>query len=216
MHVEPKKITMRGLAEVTSAKPTQKLSKLKKYRTPKSEDSVGRSNYYVKALSAIRMHHKGQTEIVNQILSNLLAEAAVETDPRKRAKLHHNHRAIKDYLKAFGSRPLKIMPGKHLYYVYKDLVVGAHPDLVAEEDGHLVLIKLNLGQDDFAGGECSVILQTLYEAAHLIGLPVQCSGVECLQTSSGSRIVGPRRGFPDKSTLNRACQELLNLWNEAA
>jgi hypothetical protein len=214
--MQPIKIPMRGLAEVTSAKPTQKLSKLRKYRTPKSEDSVGRSNYYVKALSAIKKHHKGQTEIVTEILNNLLAEAAAETDPRKRAKLQHNYRAITDYLKAFGSRPLKVMPGKRLYYVYQDLVVGAHPDLVAEEDGHLVLIKLNLGQGDLGGGECSVILQTLYEAAHVIGLPVQSSGVECLQTSSGSRIVGPRRGFPDKGTLNRACQELLNLWHEAA
>jgi hypothetical protein len=214
--MDPIKIPMRGLAEVTSAKPSQKLSKLKKYRKPKSQESVGRSNYYVKALSAIKKHHRGQTDIVAQILNDLLAKAVVETDPRKRAKLQHNYRAITDYLKAFGSRPLKIMPGKHLYYVYQDLVVGAHPDLVAEEDGHLVLIKLNLGQDDLGGGECSVILQTLYEAAHLRGLPVQSSGVECLQTSSGSRIVGPKLGFPDKRTLNRACQELLSLWHEAA
>lgn len=214
--MEPIKIPMRGLAEVTSAKPSLKLSKLKKYRTPKSRDSVGRSNYYVKALSAIKKHHKGRTDVVTKILNDLSAEAAVETDPRKRAKLQHNYRAITDYLKAFGSRPLKIMPGKHLYYVYEDLVVGAHPDLVAEEDSHLILIKLNLGQDDLGGGECSVILQTLYEAAQLIGLQVQPSAVECLQTSSGSRTVGPRKGFPDKSTLNRACQELLSLWNEAA
>ncbi|MDE3062946.1 MAG: hypothetical protein KGJ51_07785 [Acidobacteriota bacterium] len=131
--MEQIKIPMRGLAEVTSAKPSQKLSKLKKYRTPRSEDSVGRSNYYVKALSAIKKHHKGQTGIVTKILNDLLAEAAVETDPRKRAKLEHSHRAITDYLKAFGSRPLKIMPGKHLYYLYQDLVVGAHPDLVAEK-----------------------------------------------------------------------------------
>jgi hypothetical protein len=214
--MEPIKIPMRGLAEVTSAKPSQKLSKLKKYRTPKSEDRVGRSNYYVKALSAIKKHHNGQTDIVTKVLNDLLAEAAVETDPRKRAKLQHNYRAITDYLKTFGSRLLKIMPGKHLYYAYQYLVVGAHPDLVAEENGHMVLIKLNLGQDDLGGGECSVILQTLYEAAHLSGLPVKSTGVECLQTSSGSRTVGPKRGFSDKRTLDRACQELLNLWHEAA
>jgi hypothetical protein len=214
--MEPIKIPMRGLAEVTSAKPSQKLTKLKKYRTPKSEDSVGRSNYYVKALSAIKKHHKGQTDVVTKILNDLLAEAAVETEPRKRAKLQHNYRAITDYLKAFGSRPLKIMPGKHLYYVYQNLVVGAHPDLVAEEDGRMVLIKLNLGQSDLGGGECSVILHTLYEAAQFKRLPVQSYGVECLQTSSGSRVVGPRQGFPAKRTLNRACQELLDLWHEAA
>jgi hypothetical protein len=210
--METIKIPMRGLAEVVSAKPSQKLSKLKKYRTPKSDESVGRSNYYVKALSAIKRHHRGQTDVVATILSGLLAEAATETDARKKAKLLNNHRAIIDYLKAFGGRQLKIMPGTHLYYVYQYLAVSAHPDLVDEEDGNLVLIKLNLGKDDFGGGMCSVMLQTLYEAAHLKGLPVKSTGVECLQTSSGSRIAGPKRGFPDKKTLNRACQELLSLW----
>jgi hypothetical protein len=148
----PKNISMRGLAEVASAKPSRKYSKLKQYRFPESEESKGRSNYYVKALSAIKRYHRGQSGFVNSVLKSLVVGAASETDPRKRAKLLNNHRAITDYLKAFGSRPLVMMPGKKLHYVYKDLVVSAHPDLVAEENGSLVLIKLNLGKDDFAGG----------------------------------------------------------------
>jgi hypothetical protein len=120
------KISMRGLAEVASAKPSSKHSKLKQYQFPDSEESKGRSNYYVKALSAIKRHHRGK--------------------------------------------------------------------------------------EDFAGGVNSTLLHVLYEAAIKQGLPIKPNGVECLQTSSGSRTTGPRRGFPDKKVLNAACQELLSLW----
>jgi hypothetical protein len=108
-----------------------------------------------------------------------------------------------------------IKPGKSLYYGYKDLLVSARPDLVAEEDGSLVLIKLNLGKEDLAGGVCSVLLHVLFEAAQLQGLPIKSTGVECLQTSSASRIRGSKSGFPDKKALNAACQELLTLWSAA-
>ncbi len=208
----PVKISMRGLAEVASAKPSQKHSKLKKYQFPDSEESKGRSNYSVKALSAIKRHHRGQSDFVDSVLKGLMIAAKSESDPRKKAKLLNNHRAIADYLKTFGSRPLVIKPGKSLYYVYKDLLVSAHPDLVAEENGALVLIKLNLGKDDFAGGVNSTLLHVLYEAAIKQGLPIKPNGVECLQTSSGSRTTGPKQGFPDRKALNAACQELLNIW----
>lgn len=211
----PFKISMRGLAEVASAKPSRKHSKLKQYQFPESEESKGRSNYYVKALSAIKRHHRGQSGFVKSVLQSLKIGAATEPDPRKKAKLLNNHRAITDYLKTFGNRPLVMKPGKSLHYVYKDLIVSAHPDLVAEENGSLILIKLNLSKDDFSGGVNSTLLHVLYEAATMQGLPIKPSGVECLQTSSGSRTTGPKQGFPDRKVLNAACQELLNLWSAA-
>ena len=58
--MEPIKISMRGLAEVACAKPSQKQSKLKRFKFPESEESVGRSNYYVWAISAIKHHHRGE------------------------------------------------------------------------------------------------------------------------------------------------------------
>ncbi len=209
------KISMRGLAEVANASPARKLSKLKKYKFPKSEESVGRSNYYVKALSAIKHHHRGDTSYVNSTLQALLMRAKAEKSPLRRAKLLNNHRAIKEYLKCFGSRALAIRPGKLLYYTFKELVVSAQPDLVAEENGDLVLIKLNLSKEDFAGGVCATILHVLYEAAQAQGLPIKPTRVECLQTASGSRIVGPRSGFPSRNSLNSDCQELLALWPAA-
>jgi len=209
------KISMRGFAEVAAADPSRKSSKLKKFRYPDSEESIGRSNYYVKAVSAIKRHHRGQSDFVKTILRNLITEAETETDMRRRAKLLNNHRAITDYLKTFGNRELVIKPGKHLYYLYKDLVVSAHPDLVAQENGQTVLIKLNFCKDNFSGGVCAQMLHLLYEAAQLKGLPVGPIDVECLQTSSGSRITGPKKGFPSRQVLNVACQELLALWPAA-
>jgi hypothetical protein len=118
-------------------------------------------------------------------------------------------------LKTFGSRQLEIKPGARLYFPYQNLIVSAHPDLVAEEKGRPVLIKLNCCKEDFAGGVTSTILHVLYESATLKGLEILPTAVECLQTSSGTRIVGPKTGFPSKSALNNACKELLELWPAA-
>jgi hypothetical protein len=212
---DPVKISVRGFAEVASAPSQSKQRTLKKYRYPTSDASVGRSNYYVKALSAIRRHHRGDSTYVNNLLQELLAEMASEKDTRKKAKLGNNHRAITEYLKHFGHRSFTIRPGKHLYFVYKQLIVSAQPDLVAEENGSLLLIKLNFTKDDYAGGLPATMLHMLYEAAQLCNLPVLSSGVECLQVSSGSRIKGPKSGFPPKKGLEKACQELLDLWPAA-
>ncbi len=213
--MEPITISMRGLAEVACAKPSQKQSKLKRFKFPESEESVGRSNYYVWALSAIKRHHRGEAEFVDELLHRLHEQAVSESDSRKRAKLLANHRAITDYLKYFGHRPLEIRPGARLYFNYQNLIVNAHPDLVAEEKGRLLLIKLNCCKEDFTGGVTSTLLHVLYESAKLKGLEIDSSSVECLQTSSGSRIAGPKTGFPNKSALHSACKELLEIWPAA-
>lgn len=209
------KISMRGFAEVASAKPSRKQAKLKQYKYPDSEESVGRSNYYIKAISAIKRHHRGESAVVTSILQGLLAGAASESDSRKKAKLLNNHRAITDYLKNFGNRSLVIKRGRSLYYLYKDLIVSARPDLFAEENGSPVLIKLNLGKEDYGGGVCALMLHVLYEAAQASGLTIRSSGVECVQASSGTRTIGPRRGFSNKSAVDAACREVLSLWRAA-
>jgi hypothetical protein len=213
--MEPIKISMRGLAEVACAKPSQKQSKLKRFKFPESEESVGRSNYYVWALSAIKHHHRGDSGFVDEMLHGLWEQAATESDSRKKAKFLNNHRAITDYLKHFGGRMLEVRSGKRLYFNYGNLIVNAHPDLVVEEGGRLLLIKLNCCKEDFAGGVTATLLHVLYESARLKGLEIGPSSVECLHTSSGSRITGPKTGFPNKSALNSACKELLELWPAA-
>ncbi len=213
--MEPITISMRGLAEVACAKPSQKQSKLRRFKFPESEESVGRSNYYIWALSAIKHHHRGDTEFVDETLHRLHEEAVTESDPRRRAKLRGNHRAITDYLNHFGDRELQIKPGTRLYFNYRNLIVNAHPDLVAEEKGRLLLIKLNCCKGDFGGGVTATLLHVLYESARMKGLEIGPTSVECLQTSSGSRITGPKSGFPGTSALNSACKELLELWPAA-
>lgn len=204
------RLSMRGFAEVSSAAPNRKQSTLKRFRSPKSSESVGRSNYYVKALSLIKRHHKGES--VAPDLAQMLEAAGKESNPRSRTKLLSNHRAATDYLTHFGDRALKIKTGKQLYYIFDNLVISAQPDLVAEsEDGELILIKFNLSKKDFAGGVSATLLHVLYESAKAKGLPVESWGVECLQTTSGSRTVGPKVGFPNKQALNAECKAILAL-----
>jgi hypothetical protein len=81
------KISVRGFAEVASAESKRKQSTLRKFRFPESEESVGRSNYYVKALSGIKRHHRGDHAYVKKLLHELLLEAASEADNLKKARL---------------------------------------------------------------------------------------------------------------------------------
>ncbi len=213
--MEPVKLSMRGFAEVSSAAPNRKLSTLKRFRSPKSGESVGRSNYYIKALSLIKRHHKGES--IASDLSKLLDDASADPVSRSRTKLLSNYRAATDYLKHFGNRNLKIRNGKQLYYVFDRLVISAQPDIVAEsDDGQLVLIKLNLSKKDFAGGVSATVLHVLYESAKSRGFPINSWCVECLQTTSGSRTIGPKSGFPDKQALNAECKAILALCGEQA
>lgn len=209
------KMPMKGFAEIAAAKPSSKAGKLRKYKYPKSGGSIGRSNYYVRAIAAIKHHHKGHFAMVKATLQELAAEIAVEQDQRKRTQAMHNHRAITEYLKAFGTRKLTVVQGKRLSYVHKNLVVSAYPDLVAQEEGNLLLIKLHFCKDDLPGGVCPIMLHILYEAAQVQGLPVKSNGVECVQTSSGTKVTGPKNGFPSKAVLNAACEEVLTLWPAA-
>jgi hypothetical protein len=204
-------ISVRGFAEVSSANPEKKRSILKKYRNPKSGSSIGRSNYYIKALSLIKRHHKGESIYVSLKLSELLVQANKELDARAKTKLLRNHQAVVEYLKYFGERKLKIHTGKRLYYSFKNLEISAQPDLVAEEDGKLILIKLNLGKKEFAGGVAYTILHVLYEAAKANGLQVLPSNVECIEPAKKSRIAGPKRGFLSPQSLDTECDAFLAL-----
>jgi hypothetical protein len=101
-------------------------------------------------------------------------------------------------------------------YIFENLIVSAQPDLVAEENDELLLIKLNLGKKDFAGGVGATLLHILHEAAQAKGLPVKTWCVECLQSTSGTRTVGPKTGFPSKQALNAECKAILDLRRQQA
>jgi hypothetical protein len=206
-------ISMRGFAEVSAASSKSKLSRLKKYRFRDSGESKGRSNYYVKALAAIKHHHRGEYSDVTKILKDLSMTAADESNRPRKIKAQSNLRVIAEYMKHFSQRQLKPLPGKRLYFNHKQLVVSAQPDFVAEEDGKLTLVKFNFTKDDHSGGVISVMLHVLYEAAVLKGMALQPNQVECVQISSGSRVVGPKGGFGPVANLHKMADELIALWS---
>jgi hypothetical protein len=210
-------ISMRGFAEVSSAPPAAKQKVLKKYKNSKSGESKGRSNYYVAAISTIKRYHRSDDkQIILSKIAELETLADSEANTRARSKLRSNARALKSYLQYFGNRSLTIRPGKRLYYYHRDLAISAQPDIVAEEAGKLVLIKLNASGKSHDGGMVALLLHALHEAAILQHLPVSARGVEYLDLPSGQRICGPVDGFGSTAVLQNNCEALISLWNEAA
>jgi len=206
---------MRGFAEVSAAPAKSKISRLRQYKFPESDASKGRSNYYVKALAAIRHHHHANKSEVQKIIDELTVTASDNSNARRKAKAANNLRAINDYLKHFSKRQLKPLPGKRLYFIHKNLRVSAQADLCALDNGELRLIKFNFGKKDHAGAVVAIMLHVLYEAATVKGIKLLPDQVECIQTSSGSRIVGPRKGFGAVKALNGMADELIILWASA-
>jgi hypothetical protein len=209
-------ISMRGFAEVSSAAPEKKAAKLREYKFKKSGESKGRSNYYVKALSAIRHHHHGNTANLNQIMQDLAQASVGAQTGRARGKAVNNLLAISAYLQKHGKRKLTILKGKRLYFLHQNLVISAQPDLIVEENGHMRLIKFNFGKGDHSGAVVAVMLHILYEAATNSGLKIGSDQVECIQVISESRIVGPKGGFGPAMTLKGMADEIISLWPSIA
>lgn len=202
-------ISMRGFAEFCAAPADRKAAKLRPFKFKKSGESKGRSNYYVKALSAIRHHHHGDQDKFEEIVTELTTAKDSDPDKKKRTKAASNLRALADYMRHLGGRKLVIKPGTRLYYSCKELLVSAQPDFFAEEGGRPLLIKLNLTTKDFSGGVVGLMLHVLHQAASSKGLGAK---VECLQVASGSRVAQPSSGFGPVSFLERRVDEILALW----
>ena len=142
---------------ITEAKQVEAL------QVPRIEESVGRSNYYIWALSAIKHHHRGDTEFVDETLHRLHEEAVTESDPRRRAKLRGNHRAITDYLNHFGD--LNSDPARHPLVLQLSQPHRERSPRLGGEEGPASSHQAELLQGRSAGGVTATLLHVLYESA---------------------------------------------------
>lgn len=205
-------LSMRGLAEVIHTAPAKRVNKLRKYKFKKSGESKGRSNYYVKALSIIKRHHRGDSAGRDQLLDELKdALRAAETSAKK-AKIRNNIRVAESYLAVFGKRQFEVLKGVRLYFTFGSLVVSSQPDLIVQEHGLLKLIKLDCCLKGHPSAETMTMLHALYLAGRdkaLIGHPAQ---VECLEVATHASTPGSKSHFSSSKTLENGCQEIIELW----
>jgi hypothetical protein len=210
------KVSMRGAAEVALAAPSRKSTALRKYKQTDSGEARGRSNYYIWALTFIRQFHRegnpaGLLASFLGDLQNRIAEKPKDT--RWKAKILNNMRAAEQYSLHFGPRKFTIRPGKKLAYAHGNVLVSARPDLVVEENGKILLIKLNLSKKPHSDLMADIQLHLMHAAATAVGLDLTSKQVAYIQPVRGSEQRGPSKGFPPVTRLSQICEDLENIWN---
>lgn len=210
------KISMRGAAEVAAAAPSRKVATLKKYKQTDSGETKGRSNYYISALSFVTSYHKqgNHPSALTAYLAAMQKKLAEKpNDPRWRAKVLNNMRAAEQYIQHFGQRKFTVCEGKKLAYTHNGVVVSARPDLVIEENGERLLIKLNLGRIEHSSQMAAIQLHFMFTAANAAGLEIGPQQVVYIQPVEGFEHRGPASGFPPDKRLASICSEIEGLWN---
>src|SRR5437868_5423625 len=99
------KLSAKGFADFLVGSPSQKRKILRNYKFADQGEGKGRSNYYVRAVAAIRAYHRADNdpdklqEAISKIEQQLPAAGQL-----KKANLSHNIRAINAYQQHFGKR----------------------------------------------------------------------------------------------------------------
>lgn len=210
------KISMRGAAEITLAAPARKSAALRKYKQNDSGEARGRSNYYILALTFIKqLHNEGNPPgLLASFLGDMQNRIAEKPkDTRWKAKVLNNMRAAEQYIEHFGQRKFAIRPGKKLAYTHGGVLISARPDLVIEENGKILLIKLNLSKKSHSDLMADIQLHLMYAAANAVGLEITSRQVAYIQPVQGSELRGPSKGFPAVTRLSLICKDLEDIWN---
>jgi hypothetical protein len=215
MPLEEIRLSVRGFAETTVAAPARKAAALKKYKFSDSGESVGRQNHYVYALAFIRKYHRDglPASSAGSYAAELLKRIAEKPDSRQwKAKMTNNARAVQQYVNAFGKEKFTPRPGRNFKFIHQSVIVSARPDLCAESGGGSLFIKVNLTKAPHDELMVNLQLHLMYEAILPHVESLLPSQLVYLQVADGSRLKGPKDGFPSRARIEKACAQIRSVW----
>jgi hypothetical protein len=205
------RLSASGVAEFFSATPAHRRRILKPYKFKKSGESKGRAHYYKHALHAIKAYFKAGGD------AGIIADAIHVAELKKKgplkkgelASLNHNIRALKAFLEHHGHRKFHVIVGRQLETKVGTVEVTCMPDLWAEEDGKLTLIKFYFSQKPPLSLQVPVLLHLLREGAIAAGLE---PAVVCLDVSGSNHKCPADRQKMNAFVLSIEA-EITKVWN---
>lgn len=174
------KLAATGVAKFASASPAKKRSLLRPYKKKKSGEAKGRSNYYQRAISAIKSFHKAGND--DGIIADAIAALTLKmksASSLERLKCVHNVRVLQAYRTHFGNRKFEPIAGKRLFCKVGNLTITAQPELTVEENGKPLFIKLYFSQKKPGTLEIPMLLHLIRNSAVNVGLKIKPENVFC-------------------------------------
>jgi hypothetical protein len=207
------RLTVKGLAKFMTGRPAAQRKVLRDFKFPQPEGRV-QTLYYREARQAIRDYHGGGNDpalLVGAVDS--LRAAADRSEGQTRARLEHNIRALKGYLKNFADKQLKILKTPRLEYAHGEVLVTASPDLFVQDNGRQKFIKLELGADAPDTAMVRVILQVMHDAAKGAGLIIRPQDVIYLDASRAVQYKGAKTRSRLQRDIEAACENIEAMWD---
>jgi hypothetical protein len=170
---KPIRLAATGVAEFVSSTPAQRRRILRPYKKRQSGEARGRGHYYRVALNAIRHFFNGKKD-VGIITDALQALELRKKGPFKKrgepAEIKHNIRVLKAFLHYYAGRDFVVVPGQKIECTIGRVEVTCNPDLWAEENAKLLLVKFFFQEKKPKTLQIPVLLHLLREAAHHAGM----------------------------------------------
>lgn len=161
-----------GCPEFVSSTPAQRRRILRPYKNRQGGEAKGRGHYYRAALNSIRYFFNGGKD------PGIIADAIHAAELRKKgvlkrgelAQINHNIRVLKAFLRHYAHRDFHLVTGQHIECAIGTVEVTCTPDLWAEENARLVLVKFFFPERKPKTMQIPILLHLIREAGHNAGL----------------------------------------------
>lgn len=166
------RLSATGVAEFVGSTPAQRRRILSPYKRKRSGEARGRAHYYRAALNAIRWYLRPPKD-QGIIFDAINALELRKKGPLKRgelAQIKHNQRVLGAFLAHYGVRDLIPVPGHLLECAIGKIEITCSPDMWAEEQGRLVLVKFFFPEKKPKLMQIPILLHLIREGAHRKGL----------------------------------------------
>jgi len=215
------KISMKGLARFMTEDAVKQRKTLFTYKYPDDRESKAQRAYYRDATQAIERFHavvRNSSWLLNRAVP-LETEAMALSDEqwRRKTRLNHNARAMREYANSFGNRRFKLLDRVSFSLAHQSVNVNVFPDLRVEERGLEKWIKF-----DFTAGETDdklrkrkwkIMCQLMLAVCDQEGLGLPSGRFLVLEPSSGREHREARYGARIGAEILATCANIASIWH---
>jgi hypothetical protein len=187
-------------------------SKLRPFKFPQKGEGHIRSSYYPTAIAVLSKYHKSENDpnVFTNALLELRKKITQTNDKGLRTKYGHNATAIESYRETYKDRIFKVLPKRTIAYQRGPLLITVQPDLWAEENGILVLVKIGITRKH--NSYVDILLTIIRKAAISHKYRVRAKNVVYLDIMTGKEMICKTPLTRFNRTFNDAAREIARVW----
>src|SRR4029077_917754 len=205
------KLSMKSLAQFMTSGESRRRTILRNSKYPRGAQFI--IIQYRDAINAIRDFHESGNDPSTLVKSiDKLRKKSIGATRQTEARINNNIRAIERYLEHFARENRAVLPVPKMKYVHAGVTISVFPDLMIDEDGQRMLIKLDFTQAGATDEQIEIMLQLMYEASVAENLGITPKNVIYINARSEQ----PNRCSKIKKNIKReidaACENIAAMW----